>query len=464
MRALSIGSLVMQSSFRNICWLWTYTTGQGYSTSLAVSIWNVPGQCSSGRLQLLRQSCLDRLREWCGLGAVLNPRYCFSVLTHIIGNLRPGSLELCAIEILKPLPLADSIMSYERLANTQVHTRYKRNYLFRSLGLELPTVLRLGSPAKQEPKPVYRVSLKAALSNSAIHILPILASLTAVILNLKTIYLGRTLTGQIRSAAVNIAMLQVTAKLVELLIVASLTNIVGHRLRKEMVMGDGVPLRAISGTFMFSSLSYFWSPELWGSFQSELSPSAKIRIFGILILSGLLAVTIGPSTAVLLIPKDQDWNAGGSDIYLRGSPEEVWPSQVGFSPLGVEPFCSSPNAINYAVCPSGGYLSMLPYRTTAFKRHNLPDIHQNLLSFVFGSSPILMPSTFDQMPGVSLLGNWRSFACETSMTGIHVAEAIYLSQLLGDWHQIVLSIPYAPLTTSTSEYKYSSVLTGTTSS
>ena len=341
-------------------------------------------------------------------------------------------------------------MSYEQLAGSRVHSRYKRNYLFRSLGLELPTLLRFGSPTKEDPKPVYRRSLKAALSSSAGHVLPILAALTTVVLNLKTIYLGRTLTGQIKSAAINIAMLQVTAKLVELLIIASLTRIVAHTIRKEMVVGNGVPLGVISGAFLFSSLNYFWSPELWGSLQSQISRPAKFRIFGMLLFSGLLAATAGPSTAVLLIPKDQAWVAGSSDMYIRGSPDEVWPGRLEFVSSGFEPFCSFPNATGYSSCPSGGYLSMLRYRTTAFQRHNIHAIRPNISSFAFGSSGILMPSTSNQMPGISLLGNWRSFACETSMTGIHGAEAIYLSQILRDWHQVVLSIPYAPLTTTTS--------------
>ena len=178
--------------------------------------------------------------------ALLTLRYFFSVLNRVI---RPASLKICAIYCYRWLCLADLSMSYERLASTKVHTRYERNHLFRSLGLELLTLLNFGSPAKEVPNPVYRTSLKAALSNSAIHILPILASLTTVILNLKTVYLGRTLTGQIRSAAVSIAMLQVTAKLVELLIIASLTNIVRHTTRKELVLGNGVPLGAIGGAF-----------------------------------------------------------------------------------------------------------------------------------------------------------------------------------------------------------------------
>jgi hypothetical protein len=196
---------------------------------------------------------------------------------------------------------------------------YRSNHLFRSIGLEVLTLDCFRSPKREVPKPVFRTSVKTALSNLAVHLLPILASITVVTLNLKTIYLGETLTGSTQSAAINIAMLQVTAKLVDLLIISSLASILAHTIRKEMALGNGVPLGAIGGAFMFSSLSYLWSAELWGSLRSKLTRPAKLRVLGTIMLSVLLAATVGPSTAVLLIPGYQAWNAGGSQIYIRGS-------------------------------------------------------------------------------------------------------------------------------------------------
>ena len=344
--------------------------------------------------------------------------------------------------------------TYEALDTGGPSTRYKRSYFFRSLGLELPTLLSFGKPVRESPKPVFRTSYGAALSDSAVHFIPILACVTALALNVKSIYLGRTLEGQIRSAPVNIAMLQVTSKLVELLVVASLTNIVVFTIRKEMVTGNGVPLGAISGIFMFSSLSYFWSPELWGSFQGRLSLSSKIRIYGVLVVSGLLAATIGPSLAVLLIPRVQDWDAGGSDIYLRGSSGDIWPDDIQFSASGNESICSLANATEYGVCPSSGYLSMLPYRTTAFQLHNYNKLQQNGSSFMFAGTQNYVPSTMEQMPEFWYNGDRRSFACETSVIGVHGATAIYLSQLINDWQRTVMSLSFASLRDSRSQYKY----------
>ena len=352
-------------------------------------------------------------------------------------------------------------MSYERLSGTRSSRRYRRNYFFRSLGLELPTLLTLGHSEDEVPKPVFRTSTRSAFSESAVHIIPSLASLTIVILNLKTIYLGRTLTGEITSPAVNIALLQVTAKLVELFAIASLTSMVVHTVRTQMVVGDGVPLGAISGIFMFSSLSYLWSPELWGSLGGPMPLPARIRIYGVLLLSGVLAATLGPATAVLLIPKEQDWDAGGSEIYIRGSPNSVWPSLVELSHSGQESLCALPNATDYPVCPSGGYRSMSPEQKSTLQVYNKEQVQQNLSSFMFAGYPRVMPSTIHWMPRISLTGIYRSFACETSVTGVHGAETIYFSRLLKDWQTAVASIPYSPLMATVSQYKYYDTLRAT---
>lgn len=152
-------------------------------------------------------------------------------------------------------------MSYQTLADAETPRRYKRNYLFRSLGFELPILLRPGNSEDEVFKSVYRTSLKSALSESAVHIIPSLASLTVVIFNLKILYLSPTLLGKISVAVINIALLQVAVKLVELLVIASLTSIVLHTIKDEMVLDDGLPFEAISGAFMFSSVKYLWSSE-----------------------------------------------------------------------------------------------------------------------------------------------------------------------------------------------------------
>ena len=346
------------------------------------------------------------------------------------------------------------IMPWHRPGPSQGQIRYRRNNFLRSVGLELLTLVGFGNAPRELPKPVIQTTISIILSRSAIHVLPIFVSITIITINLKHVYLGRTLTGSILDPAINIALLQVTAKIQELLIVASLTTIIVHTIREHMLASDGVPFGIVGGAFLFSSLSYFWSPEFWGSLQWRNTPWTKFRLYGTLVLSGFLAAAAGPSSAVLLIPRDQSFDAGGANIYLRGSAGEVWPTQLGISSDVLAPLCASPNATDYAICPSGGFLSIQGYQKTMFPLHNYIDMQQNISSFSLGPTNVLIQSTLPGMLDILLSGNWRSYACQTSMTGVHVATAIVLSRLLEDWHQTAMSIPYSPTTSSISQYKY----------
>jgi len=337
-------------------------------------------------------------------------------------------------------------MLWQRSDQNSERTLCRRNHFLRSIGLELLTLIGFGSAPRELPKPAIQTSVGIVLSRSAIHILPILASVTIITINFKNVFLGRTLTESILDPAINIALLQVAAKIQELLILASLTTIVVHRIRERMLIGDGVPFGILGGAFLFSSLSYFWSPEFWGSMKWRNTAWTKFRLYGTLVLSGFLAAAGGPSSAVLLIPRDQSFDAGGASIFLRGSMDEVWPSELGFSTDGLEPFCAFPNATEYVLCPSGGYLSMQAYQGTTFPLRNYIDVQQNISSFSLEATTLAVQSTLRKMPPIQLSGNWRSYSCQTSMTGVHSASAILLSKLLADWHQTVMSIPYNPST------------------
>jgi hypothetical protein len=64
--------------------------------------------------------------------------------------------------------------------------------------------------------------------------------------------------------------------------------------------------------------SFFWSQEFCGSTQYKEAMLRKASIFGLLIISGLLAVLAGPTTAALMIPREIEWKAGGANFYLNG--------------------------------------------------------------------------------------------------------------------------------------------------
>lgn len=175
-----------------------------------------------------------------------------------------------------------------------------------------------------------------------------------------------------------------------------------------------------------------------------------------MILFSLLAATIGLFIAVLLISKEQDWDADGSEIYIRDSVDDAWPSQLEYSLTGFESFCLFINATDYAVCLNGGFKFMLFEKPSMFQFYNTAPIQKNISNFLIGGHTYsrIVTSTFNQMPSFYFTGNFKSFACETSITGIRDAEAMYLFQLIKDWQVVIASLPYDASKNSIFEYKY----------
>lgn len=75
----------------------------------------------------------------------------------------------------------------------------------------------------------------------------------------------------------------------------------------------------------------------------------------------LLAALIGPFSAVLMIPRSQNFPAGGTQYFLGASADELWPGAVS-SDDEIEA-CFWSNVTQYAVCPSGGYASLRNHGT-----------------------------------------------------------------------------------------------------
>src|SRR2546423_10647219 len=135
----------------------------------------------------------------------------------------------------------------QRSKPNRPHRNSPRNPFLRSVGLDLPFILGFGRGDKEPPKVVIRRSRALALCRCAVHILPVCVSITIITLNLYRYYTGRTLTGSILNVSVNIALLQIAAKVQEMLIVGSVTTMVIDVIRTELISGEGVALGAVSG-------------------------------------------------------------------------------------------------------------------------------------------------------------------------------------------------------------------------
>jgi hypothetical protein len=238
----------------------------------------------------------------------------------------------------------------------------------------------LPGPDDEEPKKVLSASTKHIIARNVIHIFPLSALAGILWLNCGRYFIGPTFIQNPEKDGVFMVSIQVCAKLLELLCVASLAAIVLQALRHEL-LGDGIPLGLLGSGIWFSSLGAFWSPQFLGSFGwrhwtwpwkwrwtwpwkwywAWIMPwtwPSRSRLYVLLIISGLIAVTIGPASAYLMLPRQQALPAGGVSFFMNdttGTPQ-FWPAIV--TAESQLPVCALVNATKYPVCPSGGYESL----------------------------------------------------------------------------------------------------------
>ncbi|KAH8890376.1 hypothetical protein GQ53DRAFT_807132 [Thozetella sp. PMI_491] len=135
--------------------------------------------------------------------------------------------------------------------------------------------------------------------------------------------------------------LLVASKVYEWLILGSLGDIVLHLVRAALARPGGIALGLLASPFQLTSGGYFFSRQLWkgAAKPTRLSGSdatLTIQILGLLIL----AMTIGPSTGILMLPKLGWWGFPKTDILglaqvqelvgaflVEGNYESFYPSQ-----------------------------------------------------------------------------------------------------------------------------------------
>ena len=215
-------------------------------------------------------------------------------------------------------------------------------------------------------------------------------------------------------------------------------------LRHELIYGDGVPLGLVGAGFAFTGLSYFWSPGFLCSLRYKARLWRKAFLFVSMFVAGALVVTTAPATAVLIIPQDQLWQAGGSPFYLQGKESDIWPTVLTHDLNRDPPFCqcsasagSLRKATEYAVCPSGGYKSL------AFHYSEV-----NVSSFLDSSTTLpyvadLMISNFMnqitiprlEVPTQPTLGCIRTEGrgMESFLVQPHVTSITFRKELTVDW-------------------------------
>ncbi|KAK1838547.1 hypothetical protein CCHR01_18829 [Colletotrichum chrysophilum] len=232
---------------------------------------------------------------------------------------------------------------------------------------------RLDSVGKQiehnpnlNPKPITRTNLSRYLNGWLVHI-PALASTAVIIwISWEDWYwfpmegpwpeLGFT-------ADVMNNILQLPAKIHELLIVASLSSIAIAMLRRLLV-GGGVRLGFLTGGYRVGDILYLTSKPFRHSrdLKNPVSWEAIIALF--LIFATLMSTVVGPASAVLLVPTPgwfpmahslafRNLSDRSLPVFYDSTPGAVWPHTFNETPNIAE--CKTIDGIYEAWCPAGGY-------------------------------------------------------------------------------------------------------------
>lgn len=297
--------------------------------------------------------------------------------------------------------------------------------------------LTLRYPGGEEPKVVISHDIIMAILRCWIHLAATAVVLVLVGLNTVGFFIGEELSGYSGGTfqALDQLMLQICAKATELLVVASLGKVIMDLIRHELLYSErGLPFGIMLARLQFSDIGYFWSASFWSSCFVISSFSRRLFIGVVIMLSGLIAAFAGPAAALLLIPTvHQDWHAGGTDFWLNGNENILWPITLDADAAGGT-HCQSPSfdaltmgALNYSGCAWGGYTALAEF----FEDTRLSPGDWNLTvedGFVMRAA-----SHYSGTPA-----EW-----EWSYTG-HAAAGLYMRNIQDHW---LTAIADAPITT-----------------
>lgn len=239
--------------------------------------------------------------------------------------------------------------------------------VFRAFGLGIVYTSIKGRDGEY-PKVAVWKSRSIALSKLLIHFIPFSAVIFLVGINIYGYWLGTEVPGIEGYNSAKLGALQFAAKLHEITILASLSVIVFTFVQRRIV-AEQVAFGTVFAGLQYSNVSYLWSKELWGMMGSEWRrPHGKLFIL-VILLATWLAPIVGPSSGVLMVPKIDDWPAGGTDLWLNTTREKLWPSEV--TDHGVNPECLLDK--DQFDCPFSGWKAFYAGVFPMFHHLTLPD-------------------------------------------------------------------------------------------
>jgi hypothetical protein len=159
--------------------------------------------------------------------------------------------------------------------------------------------------------------------------------------------------------------MQFAAKVHEILIIASLSAVVLHRVRHSLGKPKGIQLGLLASSFQVNSFLYHTKTEFWGALWFTRPVSLENLSMALLLLSSFILATLaGPTSAIVMVPK-LDWytslrmsrRGSVAKVFVKATHDQLYPKDINLSL--VPAYCSWNNGTKYRVCPSDGLLVIL---------------------------------------------------------------------------------------------------------
>lgn len=133
---------------------------------------------------------------------------------------------------------------------------------------------------------------------------------------------------------------QYAAKAHEVMIAASLTAVVVHRIQHDLSCSKGVPFGFLTAGFRLVNPSVVFTKEFLGGVSASSRQQGILRLFPLaylLVLAFVLTSVVGPSSAVAMIPRLSWWDvpkikAFGPEytdrLFFNRTKNELWPAEI----------------------------------------------------------------------------------------------------------------------------------------
>ncbi len=136
-----------------------------------------------------------------------------------------------------------------------------------------------------------------------------------------------------------------------------MTLVVSDVIRNQLI-NDGVNLGLLSSAFSLPGLNLLWSPDLLSTFSAIYRLRVKVALCCTIIICCILISVVGPSSALLFLPSQLWVWDGGTDFYIAGTNDQLWPQRLTINHTGPSS-CRQFPLPNLEFCPFASSKSML---------------------------------------------------------------------------------------------------------